>query len=172
VSGVVEMLRSARTKQPGAAIFIGAIFAGLAALILLQHVTLWRETIPELFRSSQRIATENIACYQRVLAELPADAAFVAQFDPVLWMYTGRRAVRPSFRTALWYEDRNDEILDIYLDIVAFSRHHGLGYVFQNLRYHGDLSDEQFAKFRRHLETDPALEPVFACGEARVWRVR
>ncbi len=149
-----------------------AVCGGLFLLAVLpQQIDFWREQLPAYYAHHRRVAADNAACYERIRADLPADAKFVAHHDPVLWLYTGRQGIRPMFRWALWYEGKLDEKLEYYKDVSGFARQYGLGYLFQNREFFGDLNEEQFADYWRSLEQNPQLAPVFTCGATRVWRV-
>ncbi len=171
VANFGRALRASWAKQPVATALTGAVVGAGLVFAIGQHATFWSSHLPGYYRSFREITRDNNSCFARIAAELPADAAFVAHHDPLLWLRTGRHGVRMMYRTADWYEDRPDNILATYMDTVGFARQHGLGYVLQNRRFRGDLSEEQFVKYWRMLETNPELEPVFTCGETRVWRV-
>jgi hypothetical protein len=103
---------------------------GVAALLSMASLgAAWAEFPAFTCRAREATAGKR-AAYEWIRSHLPADATFLAGADPLLYVYTGRRAVHLVGPARLMYRGGTWETARLFRDAANYARERNLGYLF------------------------------------------
>ncbi len=133
VRNLCEALRQAWRKPAFADRFavagFGAILAGLAAFAIFCTVFGLARFVPDLFASYRADFEARRPAYEWLTSHAPADANVYAYQDPVLYLYTGRKACSLPIPPKFYYH-RDDQGIDRLMGSMAdFARDYRLDYL-------------------------------------------
>jgi hypothetical protein len=107
----------------------GAILAGLAAFAIFCTVFGLARFVPDLFASYRADFEARRPAYEWLTSHAPADANVYAYQDPVLYLYTGRKACSLPIPPKFYYH-RDDQGIDRLMGSMAdFARDYRLDYL-------------------------------------------
>ena len=115
-------LRSPQTGQrvtAGIMIGLGALLAAAALAVQFYMSTALRS---ENARQHRLLKTNETAAAGWIRANLPEDATVLANADPLLYLDTGRRGLRRTLMTRLWYAEDNEGLVNLWGDLGGFAR--------------------------------------------------
>jgi hypothetical protein len=168
-------LRAAfRNGAPGERLVAGAISLSLAALLSLAGARAYAglfSVLPAFVAQHRATLAEDRTAYRWIAANTPPDAAVLAYMDPVLYLYTGRKACRLVISPALRYTG-DSRALEVFLAGVAdFARRRKLSYALltpEDLQ--AEVPDQERLAARRMFRSNPRHRRVFEAGGVSVWR--
>jgi hypothetical protein len=153
----------------------GAISLGLAALLCLAGVRTYAGLFSVLpaFVAQQRAALAGRqAAYRWIAANTPPDAAVLAYLDPILYLYTGRKACRLVISPALTYTGDRRAVEAVLAGVADFARRQKLSYALltpEDLQ--AEFPDQERLAANRLFRANPRLRSVFESGSVSVCRI-
>jgi hypothetical protein len=110
--------------------------------------------------------------YEWIAAHTPPGARLSAYVDPVLYLYTGRRACRMVVPPGLFYNERTSELAPLYASLPDYARAHGLTHLLVTPSdLAGDLPKADRIAAQRTFRADPRLHLLYDSPGASVYRV-
>jgi hypothetical protein len=154
-----------------------AIMAGLAAVIVAGALALQLYVsgvfLDETARGQRAGNLEQAGDYAWIRGHLPPDAVLIAYDDPVMYLYTGRPAMRLPMPPRIWYNADHDGEVELYRGLVPYARQHGASYVYSatsDLR--NDMPEEGAAAIEQVIRTNPGLAPIYKSAGGIVYELR
>jgi hypothetical protein len=121
-------------------------------------------------RRTERSVDED--AFRWMAAHLPAGAQLVTYNDPVLFLYTGRRAASLTVSSMYWYRDDLASVRRAYAKLSDFARAHRLDYAYYtDFDFRRDMSDADRAQVMEDIQHNPDLEVVQRFPSATLYRV-
>ena len=161
---------SARMDQRVAA---GLIFAAVAALVVVGSAATWRgftAFLPQLMENRRNALAESRGAFQWIERNTPAEAAFVAYQDTLLYLYTNRTGARLVLSSTPFYHNDLNAAYAVFRDVAGFGRSHGLEYVYVTEQdYDTDMPADQRAYIRRGFAGNPAMVREFGTEREAVY---
>ena len=154
-----------------------AIMAGLAAVIVAGSLALQLYVsavfLDETARGQRARNLEQAGDYAWIRGHLPPDAVLIAYDDPVLYLDTGRPAMRLPMPPRIWYNADHDGELELYRGLVAYARQHGASYVYSTTSdLRNDMPGEGADAIEQVIRTNPALAPIYKSAGGTVYELR
>lgn len=147
-----------------AAIFLGAL--------LVQSYVTW-VFMPADMRAQRERRAEEQAAYRWIAANLPASARLLAYNDPLLYLYTGRRAASLTVLPVYWYRDDHAGMVAAHSRVVRFARAQGLDYAYiTESDFHRSLDERDARAVLKNLRENPSLVPVYRSGGGVIYEIR
>jgi len=173
---IAQMLKPAfHHKYFGQRTVAAVMASGMAAVLIAALAVQFYMTFGFLQSAvDEKVAKlhDQKAAYAWISSNLPASAMIFSYDDPLLYLYTGRRAIHSPLDPLWWYREDHASILDVYRDLPAFCRSRGLEYVYVTT---GDLAREAGPEDQRNalnlIRANPELERVFEAGIGTVYKV-
>jgi hypothetical protein len=157
---LLSLLR-ASARRP--ALVGGALLACCFVPLVYAHGQALCGEFPGIFRQHRQLLAAQRQAYQWIDQNLPVSASFVAYDDPVLYLYTGRRAASIRVAPRLYYEGDLDTFVRRHGEVEAFARERGLGYVFTTAGdyFRGEVPDGERARLLQSVEQSCAPRRVY-----------
>lgn len=161
--------RSQRVASAVMAAFVTAIFVGGFSLEAYLALVLMNDASRQ-----QRISSaDHRAAYAWMKANLPASAQVLTGTDPVLFLYTGRAAMRRLPPPQLWYEEDHEGAREFYRSLGEYARSKGIAYVYYSPDDgRQDMTADDADTRDRLMKSNPDLIPIQNIGSGTVYRVR
>jgi hypothetical protein len=174
---VAENIAGVFRKADGGQRIAGGVIAGLFAMLLLSCVvrqwTLLTDGLPRSYEEHAARLEKSEPAIAWIRENLPLDARFLAENDPILYLRTGRRGAGLFPTTVSWYRGDNAARTAAYVDAPSFAQSQKLEYLLLNdWDWSADMPAEEHAKIIRQLKDDSRLEKLFASGPSAVYRIR
>ncbi len=149
-------------------------FAGVFAVALLAvQVYVSVSFLPEDARSHRAEKLEREASYKWLVANTPADAAVLSADDGMVYLNTGRRAMRRPVPPFLWYREDHPGTVAWLGEPVDYARAHGLSYFdFAGVDVSLGVDDEDGAQIVKKLRASQDLEPRLQRGKVTLYEIR
>ncbi|MEO8025925.1 MAG: hypothetical protein ABI823_05610, partial [Bryobacteraceae bacterium] len=160
-------------SQRVAAYAIGAV--GAVVLLCCLSLQLWvsQSLMPDTAELSRARRSDRRVAYDWIRENTPADAAFVAYDDAVLYLETGRHATSIPLPTRNLYLGNTQRQIEIYRDIQEIAHHHSAAYIlFTADDLTRDEAPDQRDVIARGLRDNTRLEQVWSSDRATIFRVR
>ena len=140
--------------------------AGLAAIAANLHGAF--SHLPAELASQRARVAQAQAAYTWIRRQAPPDARFYSNFDPVLYLQTGRPAMRLPMPAAYAYVEDRPAIQKLAYDVTGFAAQRHLDFVFLSKREPQSLlTDEERDQLWRHN----AAAAIFRHGDIAIARV-
>jgi hypothetical protein len=167
VGGAAWRLRNDKSQRAGVLVF-ATVFGAFLLVVLRAHYDAFF-IVPEFAAQNRAMTAETTACVSRMQTEVAANEKVLTDNDALLYLTTGRHAMRMIAPFVHSYEDnvRNAE-----LRLPEVAREQGFKYVMLNRSFLGRLTPEEEAQRYAFLRKHRDLEEMFSCGKVTVWRVR
>jgi hypothetical protein len=149
-------------------------FAGLFALGLLAlHVYVAGAYLPEDARNTRASNRDREASYRWLAENTPSDAAVLSADDVMLYLHTGRHAMRRPIPPFLWYREDHPGTIAWLGEPAEYAREHGLSYFdFAGIDVSLGIDDDDSAAISKKISTSTELQPVMQHGKSTVFAVR
>jgi hypothetical protein len=158
------------SQRIAAGVGAGAL-AALAAFLVFTHVYGNLVILPKLFAAYGSDLRELRPVYSWVATHTPPGANLYAYDDPLLYLYTGRRACGLPIPTKLYYHDDNQGIVRLLGTLPSFSRDQHLDYVLLTTHdFYRDLHEKRARVLRESVERSPQFQRVYAESDAEIFR--
>jgi len=159
------------TSQRIAAGVGAGVLAALAAFIVFTHVYGDCVFLPKLLDAYGSDLRELRPVYSWLANHTPPDANLYAYDDPLLYLYTGRRACSLPIPTRLYYYDDDPGIARLLATLPSFSRDQHLDYMLLTTRdFYRDLHENGARVSRETIERSPLFQRVYGKPDAEVYR--
>jgi hypothetical protein len=173
----VSLLQSSRrhkdrSQRVVAVGMIGGAATFAAALLALQ-VYVGFVYLPADARSHRAEKLERERSYRWLAANTPQDAAVLSADDGLLYLYTGRKAMRRPVPPFLWYREDHAGTVAWLGEPEQFARAHGLAYFdFAGIDVSLGVGDEDSAAIMKKLTASRELEPLLRQGKITLYSIR
>ncbi len=115
---------------------------------------------------------DHRGAYAWIRANLPADASLIAYNDPVLYLYTGRRAISRPLPPYIWYTEDREGAVNLYRDLDVYARDHGAGYVYYTTAdLRRDMGDSDTTTIEDAIRDNPDFTVIYQQGIGTIYRV-
>lgn len=157
-------------ERIAAALGAGAL-AALAAFLVFTHVYGDFVFLPQVLGAYQSDLQSLRPVYAWVADHTPPDTNLYAYDDPLLYLYTGRRACGLPIPTKLYYHDDDAGIDRLLRTLPAFSAEQHLDYALLTPRdFYRDLHEKRALLLLNAIDNSPSFERVYARTDAGVYR--
>lgn len=149
-------------------------FAGLFAFALgAVQIYVAFLYLPEDARTHRADSEHRAASYRWLAANTPPDAAVLSADDGLVYLHTGRKAMRRPVPPFLWYREDHPGTVAWLGAPEEFARRHGLNYLdFAGADVSLGIGDEDSAAITQKLASSADLQPVMQQGKATIYAVR
>lgn len=128
--------------------------------------------LPAFVAQQRATLAEDRAAYRWIAANTPPDAAVLAYMDPILYLYTGRKACRVVISPVLRYTGDSRALEAFLADVAGFAHRQKLSYaVLTPEDLQAELTDQERLAARRMFRANPHFMRVFEAGSVSVWRI-
>lgn len=174
ISNIVTALRGAwvkNTVSDRVAASIGAaVIAMFAIFIAFTHVYGDTVFLPKLLSAYKSDFGDLRPVYSWVAENTPGNASLYGYDDPLIYLYTGRRASGLPIPTKLYYHEDDAGIDRLLRAMPAFSQEQHLDYVLLTPRdFYRDLHEKRARLLQQTIEQDPKFEKVFTRSDAEIF---
>jgi hypothetical protein len=139
------------------------LIAVFTALAVAKDYTAIATYLPQFVDGDRQLLTSRRSLFERIQRETPADATFLAYLDPVLYLYTGRRACRLFPNTTAMYRQDLEGVLADFRSIDTIARREGVLYLLMTpADYNSDFPVTVQEKVRNLIGASPGLRQVFS----------
>jgi hypothetical protein len=139
------------------------LIALFTALAVAKDYTAIATYLPQFVDGDRQLLTSRRSLFERIQRETPADATFLAYLDPVLYLYTGRRACRLFPNTTAMYRQDLEGVLADFRSIDTIARREGVLYLLMTpADYNSDFPVTVQEKVRNLIGASPGLRQVFS----------
>jgi len=146
-----------------------AVLAGSVALEMFVSFS----HLPDEAHDRRVANVDRVAAYGWISAHVPREANILAIDDPVVFLYTGRHAMRRQVPTILWYEEARAEMVDWLSNPGAFARAQGLTYLeFAGVDVQLGLEDEDREAVARAIPQNPDYAELYKGGPVTIYGLR
>lgn len=159
-------------QQRAAAVIVTVLLAALGAFVFAANFRFMTGAASAYYRDYREKREETFQCAKRISDALPAGAAVMTNQDTAVYLLSGRKSMRMTIPPSFWYEDRLSEVESEWRKLPQVATAHGVTHLFYSRKLPGDLSQVEQRRLVAFLDTTPETEPLFQCGEGRVYRVR
>lgn len=116
---------------------------------------------------------EYHAAYAWIRNSLAADAVVIADNDPVLYLYTGRRSICRPLPPYMWYAEDRGGPIRLYRDLGGYAREHNAGYFFHSssdcLR---EIDAKTTMQVDRVIRLNRDFLPIYQQRNSTLYRIR
>ena len=170
-----SMLRRALRHSQWSQRAVASVLIGL--LVCLTAYAAWRagdgltQFLPLVFEQARTLRAAQEEASRWIVQNTPKDARFIAYNDPVLFLYTGRKATGVHFPPRLAYEGGRSQVVEYFASAAAFARRNNYPYLLLTPADFGqDLSPEERIEVRKRLRAElPA--PEYSASGVHVYRL-
>ncbi|MFN0102439.1 MAG: hypothetical protein ACKV2U_10170 [Bryobacteraceae bacterium] len=170
---IVIVFRKPEMSQKIAGGLIAGMLTILSILCGMRQWTLLTDGLPRFYEDhAQRLANSEPAMTW-IRENLPLEARFLAENDPLLYLRTGRRGAGLFLPTIHWYrEDQAARTADL-AEAAVHARAQYLDYFLLNdWDWARDMPAEEHAKLIAALKLDSRIEQIYVSGPTAVYRIR
>jgi branched-subunit amino acid transport protein len=154
-----------------AAAGVGALLLGIAAFAGFCTVFGLAHFVPDLFASYRADFEERRPAYEWIARHTPADANVYAYEDPLVFLYTGRRACRLPIPPKFYYHQDHGGVEKLMGSMADFARGYRLDYLLLTPDdYHRDLNERGTRGLTEAMRSS-SFQEVYASTGAAIYRL-
>jgi hypothetical protein len=147
--------------------------ASMAIAALGLQIYVGQFVLPEQLRAHRESNAARVAVYDWIRGSLPQDALLLSGEDGLVYLNTGRHAMRRTLPPPYWYREDHARIVDWMSNVGPFSSQHGLGYfAFSGVDFREGIGDDDRDAIETAIRTSPDLSPLYQTKTAAVYRFR
>ncbi|MGA2597654.1 MAG: hypothetical protein ABSH09_11785 [Bryobacteraceae bacterium] len=174
LSNIVTALRKSWEKRAVpdriAAGIGAAILAAFGIFVAFTHVYGDFVFLPKLLAAYRSDFRDLHPVYSWVAENTPEQASLYGYDDPLIYLYTGRRASGLPIPTKLYYHEDEAGIDRLLRDLPSFSEEQHLDYVLLSTRdFYRDLHEKRARLLQKAIEQNPQFEKVYGRSDAEVF---
>ena len=114
-----------------------------------------------------------IATYDWIRTKLPRDATLLSSEDGLVYLNTGRHAMRRTLPPPYWYREDHAKIIDWMSNFRAFTQEHGLTYfAFSGIDFRQGITSDDGYAIQEAIRSSPDLSPMYQAETATVYKLR
>ena len=153
-------------------VYLAVIGAGLGVCALRWEAMGWVH-LHRMLAGLRELHAQNLTVYDWISRHTSADTGLLSSDDVSLYLYTGRRGLRPIVPTRYFYRDDRLGAQEFVRSVPGLARRHDLAYILAAPRdWRGELLPGALAQeSHRILDQDPQVRPVFRSGNYVVYRL-
>jgi hypothetical protein len=177
IEHLASMLRSGlRHRDTGQRVVAAGMLLAVASILIgaigLQ-IYVGQILLPEQEQAHRISNASRTAAYDWIRSTLPPDALLLSSEDALVFLHTGRHAMRRTLPPPYWYRQDHAGIIDWMSNIREFTEEHGLTYFsFTGVDFRqGIASDDQDA-IEKAILASPDLSPLYQTETAAIYRLR
>lgn len=172
----VGMARGGLKHREASQRVAAVVMVGFVALVFLVAFVLQAyvggEFLGETARQQRQRNIDHRGAYAWIRANLPPGAALIAYNDPVMYLYTGRRAISRPLPPYIWYTEDHARAVDLYRDLADYARAHGAGYIYYTTAdLRRDMGDSDTTSIEDVIRVNPAFTQIYQKGIGTIYRV-
>ena len=158
-----------RVVATGMLLAVASFLIGALAL----QVYVGQVLLPEQ-ETARRVANKDrIATYDWIRTRLPREATLLTSEDGLVFLNTGRHAMRRTLPPPFWYREDHAGIIDWMSNFRAFSQEHGLAYfVFSGVDFRQGVTSSDAYAIQEAIRSSPDLSPMYQAETATVYKLR
>lgn len=164
-----------RHPDRGQRVVAGGLMAAaglIVAAVLGLQLYMATAFLPEDARYHRARKIDRLKGYGWIKANLAANAALLSLEDPLLYLYTGRKAMTRPMPPFLWYRQDSAGMIAWIADNAGYARQHGLTALeFAGAAVSLGLDDQQKAEAEKRLSENPDWVVAFQSGPVRIYRL-
>ena len=151
-----------RGNRIAAYVILTAIFAGCLYGIRQNAIFIARE-IPALLQQSRELTARSRDVFRWCRTSLPASAVVLASDDTLVYLYTGRKSVRPVPNSVAFYTNDHAGMLTNFTQLDELTRAFGITHILINPHdYETEFEPEDRQQILRLLLENPHLKTIYA----------
>jgi len=177
IEHLASMLRAGlRHRDTGQRVVAAGMLLAVASILIgavgLQ-IYVGQVLLPEQ-QSAHRISNASrTAAYDWIRAKLPPNALLLSSEDALVFLHTGRHAMRRTLPPSYWYREDHARIIDWMSNIRAFTEEHGLTYFsFTGVDFRQGIASNDQEAIEKAIHASPDLSPLYQTETAAVYRLR
>lgn len=172
-----SMLRTALRHRDAAQRVVAAGMLLAVASILIAAVSLQiyvgQVLVPEQETAHRAANADRLATYDWIRMKLPKEAPLLSSEDGLVYLNTGRHAMRRTLPPPYWYREDHARIIDWMSNFESFSKEHGLTYfAFSGIDFRQGITSEDGYAIQEAIRSNPGLSPLYQAESAAVYRLR
>ena len=149
-----------------------AVASFLVGAVTLQ-IYVGQVLLPEQ-ETARRVANKDrIATYDWIRTKLPQDATLLSSEDGLVFLNTGRHAMRRTLPPPYWYREDHAGIIDWMSNFRPFTQEHGLTYfAFSGIDFRQGITSDDGYAIQEAIRSNPDLSPMYQAETATVYKLR
>ena len=148
---------------------VASVLVGAVAL----QVYVGQVLLPEQEIAHRAANVDRVATYDWIRTKLPQDALLLSSEDGLVFLNTGRHAMRRTLPPPYWYREDHAKIIDWMSNFRAFTQEHGLTYfAFSGTDFREGITSEDAYAIQEAIRSNPNLSPLYRAETATVYRLR
>jgi hypothetical protein len=160
---------SQRVVAAGMLLAVATVLIGAVTL----QIYVGRVVLPAQTRAHRAGNSARLAAYDWIRAKLPPDALLLSSEDALVFLNTGRHAMRRTLPPPYWYREDHERIIDWMSNFRAFTQEHGLTYFsFSGVDFRQGIASEDQEAIEKAIRSSPDLSPLYLTETAAVYRLR
>jgi len=173
----ISLLQASRQHKDRSQRVVAAGMAGVAGLfavaLLALQVYVGAFYLPDDARNHRADKLERQASYRWVVENTPADAAVLSADDGMLYLNTGRHAMRRPVPPFLWYREDHAGTVAWLGEPADYARQHGLSYFdFAGVDVSLGVDDDDSAAIQKKIASSADFEALMQRGTSTLYGVR
>jgi len=163
--------RDARQRVVAAGMLLAVASVLVGALGLQVYVG--QVLLPEQETAHRVANADRIASYDWIRTKLPRDATMLSSEDGLVYLNTGRHAMRRTLPPPYWYREDHARIIDWMSNFRAFTLQHGLTYfAYSGIDFRQGITSDDGSAIQEAIKSRPDLSPMYQAETATVYRLR
>jgi hypothetical protein len=149
-----------------------AVASFLVGAVTLQ-VYVGQVLLPEQETASRVANKDRFATYDWIRTKLPQDATLLSSEDGLVFLNTGRHAMRRTLPPPYWYREDHARIIDWMSNFRTFTQEHGLTYfAFSGIDFRQGITSSDAYAIQEAIRSSPDLSPLYQAESATVYKLR
>ena len=171
------MLRTGLRHPDAAQRAVAGALAAVAVALLVGSVALEMYVafsyLPDDAHDRRAVKADRVAAYGWIIGHVPREANVLTAEDPVVFLYTGRHAIKRPVPPMLWYREDRAGIIDWIGNPGAFAHTHGLTYLeFSGVGAAEGMADEDREAVARAIPQNPDYAELYKGGPVTIYGLR
>ena len=158
-----------RVVAVGMLLPVAGILIGAVAL----QVYVGQVLLPEQEIAHRAANADRVAIYDWIRNGVPRDALLMSSEDGLVFLNTGRHAMRRTLPPPYWYREDHAKIIDWMSNFRTFTQEHGLTYfAFSGSDFRQGLTTDDVHAIQEAIRSNPNLAPLYTAQTATVYKLR
>lgn len=158
-----------RVVAGGMLLAVAGVLAGAVAL----QIYVGQVLLPEQEAARRTANRDRLDVYEWIRMKLPQDALLLSSEDALVFLNTGRHAMRRTLPPPYWYREDHAGIIDWMSNFRSFGQEHGLTYFsFAGIDFRQGIDSNDGYAIQKAIRSSPDLSPLYQAETAAVYRLR
>jgi hypothetical protein len=168
-SGLRHRDGAQRVVAAGMLLAVAGILIGAVAL----QVYVGQVLLPEQEVAHRAANADRAAIYDWIRNGVPQEALLLSSEDGLVFLNTGRHAMRRTLPPPYWYREDHDKIIDWMSNFRRFTQEHGLTYfAFSGIDFRQGITSDDVQAIQEAIRSNPHLDPLYKAQTAAVYKLR